>query len=69
MKDKEIIDLVNNVWKPLTDYDFPKTTNNGITGSCKFAWLSKYEWLVYSESLDYIVDNIVGEVKKTRLVC
>ena len=24
MKDKEIIDLVNNVWKPLTDYDFPK---------------------------------------------
>ena len=33
MKDKEIIDLVNNVWKPLTDYDFPKTTNNGITGS------------------------------------
>ena len=52
MKDKEIIDLVSNVWKPLTDYDFPKTTKNGITGSCKFAWLSKYEWLVYSESLD-----------------
>ena len=52
MKDKEIIDLVNNVWKPLTDYDFPKTTYNGIKVSCKFSWLSKYKWLVYSESLD-----------------
>ena len=46
----DTVDLIENVWKPAADYKFPKTTRpNKQSDSCKYTWLLKYDWLVYSK--------------------
>ena len=55
MADEEKVHLIENVWKAPPEFKFPiqatKTLISGVKG-CKLAWLEKYDWLVYSPSVD-----------------
>ena len=45
MSDNEKMDLIDNVWRPESDFNFPETIlKDGRQTSCINQWLKTYSW-------------------------
>lgn len=50
--DQQKLELINKVWRPGSDFVFPKTKESGRARRFKLTWLKDFPWLVYSSYLD-----------------
>ena len=52
MSENQLFDLVQNVWTPEKEYDFPLSTEGKKQRKFQYNWLEAYPWLTYSQYLD-----------------
>lgn len=50
--DQRKFELINKVWRPVSDFVFPKTKESGKARRFNLTWLKDFPWLVYSSYLD-----------------
>ena len=52
LTDREVYDLIDNVWKPPQDFSFPSSNEFGKSRKFSVAWFDIYPWLTYSKYYD-----------------
>ena len=54
LNDSDKFDILNNIWVPEENFEFPCQQIDGQNRRFSFSWLKKYKWLVYSQSEDSV---------------
>ena len=52
LTDREVYDLIDNVWKPPQDFSLPSSNEFGKSKKFSIAWFDIYPWLTYSKYYD-----------------
>lgn len=75
LDDRQKVNILDNIWTPSKDFNFPVSTFGKSSRRCNYMWLLKYHWLTYSQINDgvyckfcvFFAPQLVGQSSSQQL--